>query len=202
MTGFFGFSCLAKRLFWLCFPVVSGQEFLASGWFFSRVSPIPFLGLVGLFWVWCHPSHFWVRFGFFGCGLLAFLAFFPVSIVCQDFLVSFSCGFGPCVFVRTFCYSFNFRSSFLWRVGPCGQPSGSCFGPFFPFGFVSFLSFFLLFPIWCSCARTLVSFMCPRPSSRMRSRGCCRFWKKSLTLTSYLLFSSFQGVLSGSPLRS
>ena len=54
VTGFFGFLCLAKRLFWLCFPVVSGQEFLASGWFFSRV---------------CHPSHFWAWFGFFGCGV-------------------------------------------------------------------------------------------------------------------------------------
>ena len=72
MTGFFGFLCLAKRLVWLCFPVVSGQEFLASGWFFSRVthpifgpgwallgvvSPIPFLGQVRLFWVWS-PGFF------------------------------------------------------------------------------------------------------------------------------------------------
>lgn len=109
----------------------------------------------------CHPSNFWAWFGSFGCGVThpifgsgsAFLVwspgffglFPPVSIVCQDFLVSFSCGFGPGVFVRTFCYSFNFRSSFLWRVGPCGQPSGSCFGPFFPFGFVSFLPFIFSF---------------------------------------------------------
>ena len=161
---------------------------------FSRVSPIPFLGLVWLFWVWRHPSLFFGP-GSASLGVVPWLfwPFSPVSIVCQDSLVSFSCGFGPCVFVRTFCYSFNFRSSFLWRVGPCGQPSGSCFGPFFPF---------FLFGIWCSLARTLVSFMCPRPSSRMRSRRCCRFWRKSLTLTSYLLFSSYQGVLSGSPLRS
>ena len=74
---FFSVFVLSQKAFWLCFPLVSGQEFLALGWFFSRVSPIPFLGLVWLFWVWCHPSLFWARFGFFGCGLLDFLAFFP-----------------------------------------------------------------------------------------------------------------------------
>ena len=143
---FFSVFVLSQKAFWLCFPLVSGQGFLASGWFFSRVSPIqflgpglallgvvspiPFLSQVRLFLVWSP--------GFFGL-------FPPVSIVCQDFLVSFSWGFGPGVFVRTFCYSFNFRSSFRWRVGPCGQPSGSCFGPFFPFGFVSFLPFIFSF---------------------------------------------------------
>ena len=92
-------------------------------------------------WVWSP--------GFFGL-------FSPVSIVCQDFLVSFSCGFGPCVFLRTFCYSFNFRSSFLWRVGLCGQPSGSCFGPFFPFGFVSFLPFLFVWNMVFACRNTCV----------------------------------------------
>ena len=160
---FIGFLCLAKRLLAL-FPCSLGLGVPGLGLvFFSRVSPIPFLGLVWLFWVWCHPSHFWARFGFFGCGPLAFLALFPpVFIVCQDFPVSFSCGFGPCVFVQTFSYCFNFRLSFLWRVGPCGQPSGPCFGPFLPFS-VRFLLSLFLFPIWCSLARTLVSFMCPRP---------------------------------------
>ena len=198
---FIGFSCLAKRLLAL-FPCSLGPGVPGLGLvFFSRVSPIPFLGLVWLFWVWCHPSHFWARFGFFGCGPLAFLALFPpVFIVCQDFPVSFSCGFGPCVFVHTFSYCFNLRLSFLWRVGPCGQPSGPCFGPFLPF-WVCFLFSLFLFPIWCSLARTLLSFMCPRPSSRTRSRGCCRFWRKSLTVTNYPLFSSFRGALSGSPLR-
>ena len=57
--------------------LVSGQEFLALGWFFSRVSPIPFLGLVWLFWVWCHPSHFWVRFGFLGVVSWLFWPFSP-----------------------------------------------------------------------------------------------------------------------------
>ena len=82
MTGFFSaFSCLAKRLFWLCFPVVSGQEFLASGWFFLAcvTHPIfgPGLALLGA----VSPIPFWgqVRF-FFGCGLLAFLAFFPLCL--------------------------------------------------------------------------------------------------------------------------
>ena len=128
------------------FPSSLGPGVPGLGLVFSRVSPIPFLSLVWLFWVWRHPSLF---FGpgsaFLGVVPWLFWPFFPVSIVCQDSLVSFSCGFGPCVFVRTFCYSFNFRSSFLWRVGPCGQPSGSCFGPFFPFGFVSFLPFIFSF---------------------------------------------------------
>ena len=145
VTCFFGFRAWPKG-FLALFP--------------SSLGPgVPGLGLV--FFRVCHPSHFWAWFGSFGCGAThpffgpgsAFLGvvswlfwpFSPVSIVCQDFLVSFSGGFGPCVFVRTFCYSFNFRSSFLWRVGPCGQPSGSCFGPFFPFGFVSFLPFIFSF---------------------------------------------------------
>ena len=86
---FFGFSC--QKVFWRGFPVVSGQEFLASGRFFLAcfthpvfgpglallgvVLPIPFLGRFRLFWVWS----------------LGFFVFFPpVATVCQDFLVSFS----------------------------------------------------------------------------------------------------------------
>ena len=118
---FSAFSCLAKRLFWLCFPCSLGSGVPGLGLVFlacvthpifgpglallGAVSPIPFWGQVRFFLVWSP--------GFFG-------PFPPVSIVSQDFLVSFSCGFGPGVFVRTFCYSFSFRSSFLWRVGPCG----------------------------------------------------------------------------------
>ena len=66
MTGFFfGFFVPSQKAFWLCFPVVSGQGFLASGWFFLAcvthpifgpgsallgvVSPIPFLGQVRFF---------------------------------------------------------------------------------------------------------------------------------------------------------
>ena len=89
MTCFFGFSC--QKVFWRGFPVVSGQEFLASGRFFLRVSPIPFLGLVWLFWVWCYPPLFFGPVSaFLGVVFLLFWFFPPVAIVCQDFLVSFS----------------------------------------------------------------------------------------------------------------
>lgn len=139
------------------FPSSLGPGVPGLGLVFSCVSPIPFLSLVWLFWVWRHPSLF---FGpgsaFLGVVPWLFWPFSPVSIVCQDSLVSFSCGFGPCVFVRTFCYSFNFRSSFLWRAGPCGQPSGSCFGPFFPFGFVSFLPFLFVWNMVFACTNTCV----------------------------------------------
>ena len=104
VTGFFVLFVPSQKAFWPCFPVVSGQEFLVSWLVFLAcvthpifgpglallgvVSPIPFLGQVRIF----------------GCGF--FGLFSPVSIVCQDFLVSFSCGFGPCVFVRTFLLLF------------------------------------------------------------------------------------------------
>ena len=151
MTCFFSVFVLSQKAFWLCFPLVSGQGFLASGWFFSRVSPIPFFGPVGSFGCGVTHPFFGPGSAFLGVVSWFFWPFSPVSIVCQDFLVSFSGGFGPCVFVHTFCYSFNFRSSFLWRVGPCGQPSGSCFGPFFPFGFVSFFISSMVFACTNTC---------------------------------------------------
>lgn len=80
MTGLFGFSCLAKRLFLALFPCSLGPGVPGLGLVFLArvthpifgpglallgvVSPIPFLGQVRLFW----------------CGLLAFLAFFPLCL--------------------------------------------------------------------------------------------------------------------------
>lgn len=108
MTGFFfGFFVPSQKAFWLCFPVVSGQGFLASGCFFLAcvthpicgpgsallgvVSPIPFLGQVRFFWVWS-PGPF---LAFFPCvysvpgfsGL--FLLWFWLVCFCPLFLLLF-----------------------------------------------------------------------------------------------------------------
>ena len=107
VTGFFfGFFVPSQKAFLALFSCSLGPGFPGLGLVFSRV---------------CHPSHSWAWFGSFGCGVThpifgsgsvfwvwspgLFWPFSLVSIVCQDFLVSFSCGFGSCVFVRTFCYS-------------------------------------------------------------------------------------------------
>ena len=103
---FFGFFVPSQKAFLALFSCSLGPGFPGLGLVFSRV---------------CHPSHSWAWFGSFGCGVThpifgsgsvfwvwspgLFWPFSLVSIVCQDFLVSFSCGFGSCVFVRTFCYS-------------------------------------------------------------------------------------------------
>ena len=81
MTGFFfGFFVPSQKAFWLCFLVVSGQGFLASGWFFLACVTHPIFGpgsaLLGV----VSPIPFLGQVRFFGCGLLAFLAFFPLCL--------------------------------------------------------------------------------------------------------------------------
>ena len=80
VTGFFRFFVPSQKAFWLCFPVVSGQEFLVAWLVFLAcvTHPIfgPGLALLGV----VSPIPFLGQVRFFGCGLLAFLAFFPLCL--------------------------------------------------------------------------------------------------------------------------
>ena len=75
------FSCLAKRLFWLCFPCSLGSGVPGLGLVFSRV---------------CHPSHFWAWFGSFGCGVTH--PIFGSGSVFWVWSPGFFLAFFPCVY--------------------------------------------------------------------------------------------------------